>query len=45
MGLSQYFPLIYISLADLLKYPTSSFFFFFSFLGWGEAESTWYVGQ
>jgi hypothetical protein len=22
-----------------------SFFFFFGFLGWGETESTWYVGH
>jgi hypothetical protein len=21
------------------------FFFFFSFLGWGETDSTWYVGH
>jgi hypothetical protein len=25
-------------------YALCSFFFFFSFLGWGETNSTWYVG-
>jgi hypothetical protein len=28
-----------------INLPFASFFFFFSFSGWGETESTWYVGQ